>query len=37
MKPQVLAVLREDGFVDRLGDDRIHGNLNHAVEAQVRG
>ena len=37
VKPPVLAVLREDGFVDRLGDDRIHGNLNRAVEAQMRG
>ena len=37
VKSPVLAVLREDGFVDRLGDDRVHGNLNQALEAQVRG
>jgi anti-anti-sigma factor len=37
VKTPVLAVLREDGFVDRLGDDRVHGNLNQALEAQVRG
>ena len=31
----VLAVLRADGFVDRLGSDRIHGNVDRAVEAQL--
>ena len=31
----VLAVLRADGFVDRLGADRIHGNVDRAVEAQL--
>jgi sulfate permease, SulP family len=36
MKPNVLAVLRADGFVDRLGTDRIHGNVHRAVEAQLR-
>ena len=25
-----------DGFVDRLGADRIHGNVHRAVEAQLR-
>jgi sulfate permease, SulP family len=34
VKPGVLAVLRADGFVDRLGPDRIHGNVHRAVEAQ---
>ncbi len=34
VKPRVLAVLRADGFVDRLGADRIHGNVDRAVEAQ---
>jgi sulfate permease, SulP family len=34
VKPGVLAVLRADGFVDRLGADRIHGNVYRAVEAQ---
>jgi SulP family sulfate permease len=36
MKPNVLAVLRADGFVDRLGTDHIHGNVHRAVEAQLR-
>jgi high affinity sulfate transporter 1 len=36
-RPVVLAVLRADGFVDRLGADRIHGNVHRAVEAQLRG
>ena len=35
VKPGVLAVLRADGFVDRLGADRIHGNVHRAVEAQL--
>jgi sulfate permease, SulP family len=34
VKPNVLAVLRADGFVDRLGAERIHGNVYRAVEAQ---
>ncbi len=32
-KPQVLAVLQADGFVDRIGADHIHGNVHRAVEA----
>jgi sulfate permease, SulP family len=35
LKPNVRAVLRADGFVDRLGADRIHGNVHRAVEAQL--
>jgi anti-anti-sigma factor len=35
VKQSVLAVLSEDGFVDRLGLDRIHGNVDRAVEAQL--
>jgi sulfate permease, SulP family len=35
VKPNVLAVLRADGFADRLGPDRIHGNVYRAVEAQL--
>ena len=35
VKPSVLAVLRADGFVDRLAADRIHGNVDRAVEAQL--
>jgi SulP family sulfate permease len=34
VKSGVLAVLRADGFVDRPGADRIHGNVHRAVEAQ---
>ena len=34
VKPPVLAVLRADGFVDRIGADHIHGNVHRAVEAQ---
>jgi SulP family sulfate permease len=37
VKPRVLAVLRADGFLDRLGADRIHGNVHGAVEAQLAG
>jgi anti-anti-sigma factor len=33
-KPQVLAVLQADGFVDRLGADHIHPNVAHALDAQ---
>jgi SulP family sulfate permease len=36
VKPGVLAVLRADGFADRLGADHIHGNVHRAVEAQLR-
>jgi sulfate permease, SulP family len=35
VKPNVLAVLSADGFVDRLGADRIHGNVQRAVVAQL--
>ena len=34
VKPQVLAVLQADGFVDRIGPDRVHPNLPLAVGAQ---
>ena len=34
VKPHVLAVLRADGFVDRIGADHIHGNVHRAVEAE---
>jgi high affinity sulfate transporter 1 len=34
-KPQVLAVLRADGVVDRIGTDHIHGNVHRAVEAEL--
>jgi hypothetical protein len=32
----VLGVLEADGFVDRLGADRIHGNVQRGVMSQVR-
>jgi len=35
VKPAVADVLRRDGLLDRLGEDRIHGNVHRAVEAQV--
>ena len=34
VKPQVLAVLRADGVIDRLGADHIHGNVAQALEAE---
>jgi sulfate permease, SulP family len=35
VKPQVLAVLEADGIIDRIGADRVHGNVHLAVEAQL--
>jgi anti-anti-sigma factor len=35
VKPQVLAVLDADGLVTTLGADRIHGNIDQAIEAQL--
>ena len=35
VKPQVLAVLRADGIIDRIGADHVHGNVHRAVEAQL--
>ena len=35
VKPAVEEVLRRDGFLDRLGNDRTHGNVHRAVEAQM--
>ena len=35
VKPQVLAVLRADGLVERIGADHIHGNVHRAVEAEL--
>ncbi len=34
-KPQVLAVLRADGVIDRIGADHVHGNVHRAVEAEL--
>jgi high affinity sulfate transporter 1 len=35
LKPPVREVLERDGFVGRIGDDKIHGNVDHAVNAQL--
>jgi len=35
VKPGVLEVLGRDGFCDRLGDQRVHGSVQHAVLAQL--
>ena len=35
VKPAIATVLARDGVLDRLGPDRIHGNVNRAVEAQL--
>jgi sulfate permease, SulP family len=35
VKPQVLAVLKADGIIDRIGADHVHGNVHRAVEAQL--
>lgn len=35
LKHAVRLTLARDGIVDRLGEDRIHGNVHRAVQAQV--
>jgi high affinity sulfate transporter 1 len=35
VKPRVLELLRTSGFVERLGADHIHGNLDRAVGAEL--
>ncbi len=35
LKPAVREVLARDGVLDRIGDDHIHGNVDHAVNAQL--
>jgi SulP family sulfate permease len=35
VKPAVRAVLERDGVLDRIGDDKTHGNVDQAVAAQV--
>jgi sulfate permease, SulP family len=35
VKPAVEKVLRRDGYFERLGEDRTHGNVHRAVEAQL--
>jgi len=36
LKPHVRATLARDGLLDRIGEGRIHGNVDEAVAAQVR-
>jgi sulfate permease, SulP family len=35
VKPAVREVLKRDGVVERIGEDKIHGNIERAVEAQM--
>ena len=35
VKPAVAAILKRDGVWDRVGADRIHGNIDRAVRAQL--
>jgi sulfate permease, SulP family len=35
LKPAVAMVLGKDGVLERMGDDRVHGNVHRAVEAQI--
>ncbi|MGO9161014.1 MAG: SulP family inorganic anion transporter [Streptosporangiaceae bacterium] len=35
VKPAVREVLHRDGVLDRIGDDKIHGNIDQAVTAQM--
>ncbi len=35
VKPDVLAVLRAEGLLDKIGPDRVHGNVHRAVEAHA--
>jgi len=35
VKPQVRVILGRDGFVERLGADRIHGNVEEALAADA--
>ncbi|KUM33205.1 SulP family inorganic anion transporter [Arthrobacter sp. EPSL27] len=34
LKPAVRATLARDGVIDRIGEDKIHGNIFRAVQAQ---
>jgi SulP family sulfate permease len=35
VKPAVLQTLEHDGFLGKLGQDKTHGNVDRAVEAQI--
>ena len=34
LKPTVRAILARDGVIERIGEDKIHGNIFRAVQAQ---
>jgi len=36
VKPLVLATLRADGCIDRIGADHVHGNVERAVQAELQ-
>jgi hypothetical protein len=36
VKPAVYEILNRDGFLERIGNDRTHGNVFRAVEAEMR-
>ncbi len=35
VKPAVYEILKRDGFLERIGSDRTHGNVYRAVEAEM--
>jgi SulP family sulfate permease len=35
LKPAVRELLSHDGVLERIGEENIHGNVDHAVEAQL--
>ena len=35
LKPAVRELLTRDGVLDRVGEDKTHGNIEQAVEAQI--
>jgi len=37
VKPAVYEILSRDGFLERIGNDRTHGNVYRAVEAEMGG
>ena len=36
VKPAAYEILKRDGFFERIGGDRTHGNVYRAVEAEMR-
>ena len=37
VKPQVLALLRRDGVIDKLGEDKVYGNVYEAAADRIPG